>query len=169
MADRETLLVQENRFPLDAVIWFRQSTQEWVLEISGAINDTSFVNRHTAPKETAPEDVAGLGHLYLDRDQLPALSTVGEVPTGEIYNCDCGGDEVSGHTFGCAMIQDSAALKRQRMKAIRSVEADALEHLQNVMAHVATPIGRRRLNIDPDNPPEWFSGAQAFLEKEKSR
>ena len=53
---------------LDAQVWQRDSTQEWVLELSGTINDTSFVTRHTAPLTTTPEDVPSLGHHYPEPD-----------------------------------------------------------------------------------------------------
>lgn len=53
-------------YPLEACVWLRESTQEWVLEIQGTINDTGLSSRHTAPKELAPEDVPGLKHLYPD-------------------------------------------------------------------------------------------------------
>jgi hypothetical protein len=45
-------------------VWFRESTNEWVLELEGSINGTGFVSRHTCPPDTAPEDVPGLRHLY---------------------------------------------------------------------------------------------------------
>lgn len=51
-------------FPLDACVWFRESTGEWVLEIAGAINDTSLVSRHTQPGDLSPEDVPGLPALH---------------------------------------------------------------------------------------------------------
>ena len=54
----------DQEYHLDARVYFRNSTQEWVLEISGAINDCHFTNRHTCPKDTAPEDVPALEHLY---------------------------------------------------------------------------------------------------------
>lgn len=54
-------------YPLDAKIWFRESTNEWVLEISGTINDTNFTCRHTEPATTPVEDVAGLPTLYEDK------------------------------------------------------------------------------------------------------
>lgn len=51
-------------FPLDACVWFRESTGEWVLEIAGAINDTSLTCRHTQPGHLAPEEVPGLPALH---------------------------------------------------------------------------------------------------------
>lgn len=49
---------------LTARVWFRSSTQEWMLEIEGTINDTSMYCRHALPPETRPEDVPGLLALY---------------------------------------------------------------------------------------------------------
>lgn len=57
------------RLTVKAEIWQRTNPLhkgEWVLEISGVINDTSFVCRHTEPPETAAEDVAGLPSLYAE-------------------------------------------------------------------------------------------------------
>lgn len=51
---------------LKAFIWKRKSTEEWVLELTGAINDTWFSNRHTQPLDIAPEDVAALPTLYME-------------------------------------------------------------------------------------------------------
>jgi hypothetical protein len=48
------------RHDLAACIWKRESTQEWVLELSGTLNDTSFTCRHTEPVTTPLEDVPGL-------------------------------------------------------------------------------------------------------------
>ncbi len=55
-------------FPLDACVWLRESTGEWVLEIAGAINETALCCRHPQPGDLAPEDVPG----------LPALHALGE-------------------------------------------------------------------------------------------
>lgn len=59
-------------FDVTGRIWFRESTDEWVMSICGVINDTSFESRHTAPKNVAPEDVACLGSLYDEIDALKA-------------------------------------------------------------------------------------------------
>lgn len=49
---------------LKAQIWKRDSTNEWVLELSGTINDTAFISRHTEPLTTRVEDVARLPVTY---------------------------------------------------------------------------------------------------------
>lgn len=53
---------------LKAFIWKRDSTEEWVLELSGSINDTFFINKHTQSLHVAPEDVAGLPSLYKEEN-----------------------------------------------------------------------------------------------------
>lgn len=47
---------------LETHIW--QRADEWVLEISGSINGTHFISRHTEPLTTPKENVAGLPSLY---------------------------------------------------------------------------------------------------------
>lgn len=53
-------------FPLDACVWFRKSTGEWVLEIEGRINDTSMCVRHPQPGDLSPEDVPALPALLAE-------------------------------------------------------------------------------------------------------
>lgn len=52
----------DNAFPLASKIYKRG--EEWVLEVSGTINDCHFTCRHTQPGNLQPEDVAGLPTLY---------------------------------------------------------------------------------------------------------
>lgn len=51
-------------YKLDARLYWRESTGEWVMEISGVINDTSFSSRHAQPANIPPEDVPMLPTLY---------------------------------------------------------------------------------------------------------
>ncbi|MCE6958399.1 hypothetical protein LAZ40_04925 [Cereibacter sphaeroides] len=61
------------RYPLAAEVFWRESTGEWVLEISGVINDTSLACRHPQPGNLAPEDVPGLPtHYAADPGEDPA-------------------------------------------------------------------------------------------------
>lgn len=60
-------------YPLDAHLWKRTSTGEWVLELSGSINDTGFNIRHTQPGDLPPEDAVGLPTHY---DLLAAAEDV---------------------------------------------------------------------------------------------
>ena len=53
-----------NVYPITGKVWYRESTDEWVLELEGSINDTHFISRHTEPGNTAPEDVPSLPSLY---------------------------------------------------------------------------------------------------------
>ena len=62
-------------YPLNAFIWKRESTGEWVLDLSGSINDSGFFIRHTQPGDLAPEDAVGLPTHY---DLLRAAETVME-------------------------------------------------------------------------------------------
>lgn len=55
-------------FPITGQVWFRESTNEWVLELCGTINDCNFAVRHTSPASTKPEDVPSLAHLYRTLD-----------------------------------------------------------------------------------------------------
>ena len=59
----------EGEYPLSALIFKRG--EEWVLELSGSINNCDFTCRHTEPISTAPEDVAGLPLLYAKAAQAP--------------------------------------------------------------------------------------------------
>jgi len=64
-------------FPLDACVWFRESTKEWVLEVEGVINDTHLGCRHAQPGNLAPEDVPGLPALHtLEEEARAALGPV---------------------------------------------------------------------------------------------
>ena len=51
-------------WPLKARVWKRESTQEWVLEISGTLGDTDMNIRHTQPLSVAYENVPGLPTIY---------------------------------------------------------------------------------------------------------
>ena len=51
-----------NGWSVEATIYKRRD--EWVLELSGTINDCAFTCRHTQPGYLQPEDVAGLPSLY---------------------------------------------------------------------------------------------------------
>ena len=62
----------DERYELDAYLWRRESTQEWVLELSGAINDTSFTNRFPVPLSYAPEDAVSLPDYERRVSEQPA-------------------------------------------------------------------------------------------------
>jgi len=57
---------KRTEYPIEGSVFFRESTNEWVLELQGTINDTSFTSRHTQPAHVLPEDVPGLPNLYPD-------------------------------------------------------------------------------------------------------
>ena len=52
--------MSDKKYPISGSVWFRESTQEWVLELEGSIEGTYFIDRHTEPSTTLPEDVPGL-------------------------------------------------------------------------------------------------------------
>lgn len=66
----------DNAFPLASKIYKRG--EEWVLEVSGTINDCHFTCRHTQPGNLQPEDVAGLPTLYTTPQ--PTQAQAGAVP-----------------------------------------------------------------------------------------
>ena len=70
-------------YPLKSHLWFRNSTKEWVLQLSGAINDTSFHIRHTQPGDLAPEDALGLPTHYALIDACETLCKRLDVEPGE--------------------------------------------------------------------------------------
>lgn len=80
----------DKRYPLDAAVWFRDSTQEWVLEIQGSINDVGFSCRHPQPKELAPQDVPGLptrysiGYIFRNPRTGPDFSPNHPIESGEV-------------------------------------------------------------------------------------
>ncbi len=59
----ETPAIDSKSFPINACIWERESTSEWVLELSGSLNGVSFNIRHTQPLSTPLEDVAALDNF----------------------------------------------------------------------------------------------------------
>lgn len=68
-------------YSLDAQVYFRASTDEWILSLDGTINGTSLSIRHPAPKALSPEDVPSLAHLYpsppnRDEDLLDLISAI---------------------------------------------------------------------------------------------
>jgi hypothetical protein len=64
-------------YPLDACVWFREGTREWILEIAGEIGDTSLSCRHAQPASLAPEDVPGLPALHgLEAASRDALAPI---------------------------------------------------------------------------------------------
>ena len=68
-----------NGWSVEATIYKRRD--EWVLELSGTINDCAFTCRHTQPGYLQPEDVAGLPSLYSEGTApQPAPAPLSEMP-----------------------------------------------------------------------------------------
>jgi hypothetical protein len=55
-------------YPICGSVEFRESTNEWVLELRGTIEGCDFVSRHTEPSQTRPQDVPGLPSLYVSTE-----------------------------------------------------------------------------------------------------
>lgn len=55
--------------PINAHIWAREATNEWVLELYGVLNDVNFTALHTVPISTKLEDVPSLLPLYEHADK----------------------------------------------------------------------------------------------------
>lgn len=51
-----------NCYPLDACVWYRESTEEFIFEIEGTIDDVHFTKRIPAPSRMTPVQVAELEH-----------------------------------------------------------------------------------------------------------
>ncbi len=64
---------------ITARIWKRTSTEEWVLELAGTINDANFTSTHTQAGTLAPQDVAGLPEHYEWHERLVAAGLAEEV------------------------------------------------------------------------------------------
>ena len=79
-----------NGWPVEATIYKRRD--EWVLELSGTINDCEFTCRHTQPGYLQPEDVAGLPSLYSEgiAPQQEAQEPIATQWLAEMIMSDCG-------------------------------------------------------------------------------
>lgn len=64
-------IARQNEYPLEARVWWRESTQEWVLEISGVINGVNLNCRHTQSKDRRPDEVPGLPEIYQELEDNP--------------------------------------------------------------------------------------------------
>lgn len=75
-----------NEIKVSGRIFFRESTDEWVLEISAynAEHWSSVIVRHTAPKEVSIENVISLEHLYPDDVQYK-FYRIKHKPTGLFF------------------------------------------------------------------------------------
>jgi hypothetical protein len=74
-ADAASKIYEEEHI-ISARIWKRR--EEWVLELSGAINDTAFNVRHTTSGMIPPEDVVDLVDHYAWHDRLVAAGLAKE-------------------------------------------------------------------------------------------
>lgn len=122
-SDKET---RPGFYPLQACLWFRESTQEWILEISGEIDDTSLRCRHTQPADVAPADAPGLPRLYAFEENIRALID----PVIAWYQSDEQANRDTGAILGdiVADLQDDRErllrLERAHREAIALLQAD---------------------------------------------
>lgn len=79
-AEREIL----GSYPVSGQIFFRGPSNEWVLELTGSVNGTTFTARHTQPADTRPEDVAGLPALYESTPDITQLVEAASAALDEI-------------------------------------------------------------------------------------
>ena len=86
LALRPQAVVHED-WPLRAKVWRRDSTSEWVLEISGTLCDTYMHCRHTQPLSVQFEDVPGLPTLYEDAQAVPMTEVKALEIAREAYDC----------------------------------------------------------------------------------
>ena len=75
-------------YPVSGQIFFRESSNEWVLELTGSVNGTRFTARHTQPADTRPEDVAGLPALYELAPDVAGLGGALEYAIETLDDCD---------------------------------------------------------------------------------
>ena len=67
-------------YPLDAFIYKRDSTDEWILQLSGSINDTGFTIRHAESGDLPPEEALGLPTLYGLQTSVEELAEIIDAP-----------------------------------------------------------------------------------------
>lgn len=79
-------MTNPSSYPVSGNVYFRDSTGEWVLEITASINGTKCTARHVQPAGTRPEDVVGLPALYESTSDIiklvEALERIAAWPDG---------------------------------------------------------------------------------------
>lgn len=124
------------RFPLSAVVFFRPSTQEWILELNGAINDVGMTVRHTQPADTKPEDVPSLrtlyprGYLFHNPDTGTEYSENDPIESGEVSDAEnireATLDELKSELFDAWKALEEATLEKETLaKKLISLEEEA--------------------------------------------
>lgn len=123
------------RFPLSAVVYFRPSTQEWVLELQGAINDVGMTSRHTQPADTKPEDVPGLRTLY---------------PTGYIFhNPDTGIEYSENHPIESGEVPDAENIREATLDELKSELLDAWKALEEATLEKET-LAKKLISLEEE-------------------
>ena len=109
--------MSDKKYPISGSVWFRESTQEWVLELEGSINGTYFIDRHTEPSTTLPEDVPGLPSLYHAADRIEALITERDEAQA-LQSCACSYDTPTDLCLGHHLLFDRLyAVQRGKLEA----------------------------------------------------
>jgi hypothetical protein len=145
----------EGAVPLKACVWKRDSTQEWVLEIEGIINDTDGNWRHTQPLTVPIEEVPGLPTHYRDE---PAAATDETLESAK--------DAMFRATVPLAVEMEKDGAKPMSVLRLHNDRAfDAgMEYARradpppDVIRHIEGEFVRRILNEIEFTPGEW-SGA----------
>lgn len=139
-------------YPLDARVWFRESTGEWVLELEGAVNDTHLTCRHTQPGYLAPEEVPGLPALH--GAEAAARSALG--PVLDWYQSDEEHDRPLPD-----LISDAAAdlaADREELLALRRALAEIRDRTgepeTRAMAEAALDFASERLTPNTESDQE---------------
>ena len=65
---------KSKEYPLEGRVYWRESTKEWVMEVSGFINGVNFGCRHTQSGNLRPDQVPGLPELYDQLEENPGYS-----------------------------------------------------------------------------------------------
>ena len=112
LALRQQAVTHED-WPLRAKVWRRDSTSEWVLEISGTLCDTYMHCRHTQPLSVQFEDVPGLPTLYEDAQAVPMTGgwqDVKDCPDGDVWFALSCGHVVMGWKQGPLVLDWEASI-----------------------------------------------------------
>lgn len=104
--------MSKTRFELSSVLWFRRSTNEWVLELDGSINDTGLTIRFPQPGTLTPEEAVGLPTLQQSAGWL-------------FHNPDTGVELAEDHPIESGEVPDAENVKEANVGALKEALLDA--------------------------------------------
>lgn len=113
-------------YPVSGSVYFRESTGEWVLEITASINGAEITARHTQPG-TRPEDVIGLPALYESTPDITQLVEAASAALDEI-------EKIMHEAYNSA---EPVCCGRWGSECCGSPEPEWSEHDQNTMDRLA--------------------------------